>query len=749
MTSDDLYRAVEDVLTDSEFTDFEFTRAFKTWETQKGFPFIHVTADDASRTFRVTQERYFALTDKNDTDNSRWYIPLNYAVESTRNFDDTSITNYFFDDEVEAIVPYPDEDYTSDEWFVFNKQQIGYYRVNYDASNWHQLIEVLNSVNFKDIHVSNRAQLLDDALNFAADEYLDYEYALGVLSYLERETDYIPWRAVVTNLDKLDYLIASDPSLAANFQRYVRKLARLMYITYGLEERVGDTMLDQYARELAIDWTCRMGDVICLRDTYNYMRSIALDGIVVPKSLEITYICNGLRGVGRQDEFTALWNRLLDSNDQSERIRIIDGLVCSSEPTNLRNLLRATIEPNAQLTYRAHEIQRIWSNIPSKSWIGIDVMIDIIDEFYDEIRAYSGSQVSSTISTISQRISRSADQLKLTNLLEKLVARETNPLSPETRTSALNNMQVNTEWIASEKFSRATSFVNGIIAAIDEEENQFILPKTSEPTHYKIHITATNIPDGGRDFSGEIEIDAVVLLTTDKIIIHSREQTVLDVEAFYRNDNSPIVVYDFNTFAAAHTLTIYFLNEIPADSEILLRIKYEAIMQTAATNYGFHIASYVHEGQTRYLGVTQFESSLGSRFAFPHYDEPRYKATFDLTLTHSDRHHAISNTFGTAVPNIETGTVTTTFEQTPKMSSYLLAFVISDLANVNNADTKLEEETLHRVWVRPDSTSKAWFALETADDALKALEKYLNFDFELKKMDSAGIPNKSGAMENW
>lgn len=606
VTSDDLYAAVEVVLALSSFTAFDFTRAFKTWENQKGYPLIHVTADESSSLFRVTQQRYFALTDKNEEDNSRWYIPLNFAVESTPNFDETTFTNYFLDDVDETTISYP-AGYTSSQWFVFNKQQIGYYRVNYDASNWQQLIRVLNSDNFKDIHVSNRAQLVDDALNLAADEYLDYETAFGVVTYLERETDYVPWRAAITNFDKLDYLLASDPSLAANFQRLIRILVRLMYISYGLEERPDESVIDQFARELAIDWTCRMGDERCLRDTYAYLRRIALEGFSVPKSLEITYICNGLRGLDRQEEFTALWNRMLNSNDQSERIRIIDGLTCSSDPTTLRNLLQATLEPNAQLTYRAHEIQRIWSNIPSRSWIGIDVMIDFIDEFYDEIRTMSGSQVGSTISAISQRISHSADQLKLVALLDKLLARPTNPLSEDTRTSALNNMLVNTEWIASEKFAQIAAFVNRTIAKIDDEQNQLILPKTSEPRHYNIHITATNIPTGGRDFSGEIEIDALVLSATDRIIIHSREQTVLEVQAFYKNGMTVIPVYDFSTFAAAHTLTIYFVNEIAANSEIILQIKYEGIMQTAATNYGFHITSYVHEGETRYLGTVLLE----------------------------------------------------------------------------------------------------------------------------------------------
>jgi aminopeptidase N len=83
------------------------------------------------------------------------------------------------------------------------------------------------------------------------------------------------------------------------------------------------------------------------------------------------------------------------------------------------------------------------------------------------------------------------------------------------------------------------------------------------------------------------------------------------------------------------------------------------------------------------------------------------------------------------------------------MSSYLLAFVVSDLDFISNEEFLAEGETLHRIWVRPDSTSKAWYALENSEKVLKALEDYVGFKFELPKIDSAGIPNKHGALQNW
>lgn len=83
------------------------------------------------------------------------------------------------------------------------------------------------------------------------------------------------------------------------------------------------------------------------------------------------------------------------------------------------------------------------------------------------------------------------------------------------------------------------------------------------------------------------------------------------------------------------------------------------------------------------------------------------------------------------------------------MSSYLLAFIISDLEFISNADTKLENEKLHRIWVRPDSLSKAQFALDSSVRVLNALQEYVDYEYELPKVDSAGVPQKTGAMENW
>ena len=73
------------------------------------------------------------------------------------------------------------------------------------------LIKVLNE-DHTQIHVINRAQLIDDALNLARAGLLDYQIALGVTSYLEKETEYIPWKAALSGMGYIKNMLKRSPA---------------------------------------------------------------------------------------------------------------------------------------------------------------------------------------------------------------------------------------------------------------------------------------------------------------------------------------------------------------------------------------------------------------------------------------------------------------------------------------------------------------------------------------------------------
>lgn len=93
------------------------------------------------------------------------------------------------------------------------------------------------------------------------------------------------------------------------------------------------------------------------------------------------------------------------------------------------------------------------------------------------------------------------------------------------------------------------------------------------------------------------------------------------------------------------------------------------------------------------------------------------------------------------------GKIRTSFDTTPVMSSYLLAFVVSDFESIDNKPT---DGTIQRIFARKADVARAQFALENSDAFLKELEIFADYKYELPKMDSAAIPDFGpGAMENW
>lgn len=87
------------------------------------------------------------------------------------------------------------------------------------------------------------------------------------------------------------------------------------------------------------------------------------------------------------------------------------------------------------------------------------------------------------------------------------------------------------------------------------------------------------------------------------------------------------------------------------------------------------------------------------------------------------------------------GTVTTTFEPTPPMSTYLLAFTISDFSS-----EKLDSRPIHITHSRPEAIERTKFALSNSQKALAELEKYLIANYTLKKLSSVALPEFGTAM---
>uniref|UniRef100_A0A0N4Z7I7 Aminopeptidase n=1 Tax=Parastrongyloides trichosuri TaxID=131310 RepID=A0A0N4Z7I7_PARTI len=163
---------------------------------------------------------------------------------------------------------------------------------------------------------------------------------------------------------------------------------------------------------------------------------------------------------------------------------------------------------------------------------------------------------------------------------------------------------------------------------------------------------------------------------------------------------------------------------------------------------GFYKSSYKDsKGNTKYLASTQFESTY-ARQAFPCFDEPTFKATFEISLQVDKNLTALSNGELKNVDQTDDGSKIYNFKSSMYMSSYLVAFIIGEFDYVQ-AYLPGNNQTRIRVYTLPGKTNQAQYALETGVKSIQFFNKWFNFSYPLPKMDMLAVPDFAfGAMEN-
>ncbi len=164
---------------------------------------------------------------------------------------------------------------------------------------------------------------------------------------------------------------------------------------------------------------------------------------------------------------------------------------------------------------------------------------------------------------------------------------------------------------------------------------------------------------------------------------------------------------------------------------------------------GFYRSTYARADGTRgVMATTQFEATSARR-CFPCFDEPAFKATFDVTLVVPDERTAISNMPVAAEEPAGAGRRRVRFERTPVMSTYLLAFAVGEFESI---EARTRDGVPVRVCVTPGRARLGRFALETAVRGLEWFDEYYGIPYRgaCPKLDLLAIPDfEYGAMENW
>lgn len=267
------------------------------------------------------------------------------------------------------------------------------------------------------------------------------------------------------------------------------------------------------------------------------------------------------------------------------------------------------------------------------------------------------------------------------------------------------------------------------------------LPGGVRPEHYALTIT----PDLAKArFEGVEQIDVVLDAPASEVTLNAAEiefESVKAASASKTNSEAPTVWYKATVTLdeAKEQATLHFAKELPA-GPVSLQIAYRGILNDKLRGF------YLSKTKLRNYGVTQFEST-DARRAFPSFDEPALKARFDVTLVIDAGDTAISNTpIVSDTPGPMAGKHTLVFATTPKMSTYLVAWLVGDF----ECSAGRSDGVPIRVCATPDKVGLTKFALDAAKWDLHYYDKYFGIKYPLAKLDLIAIPDfEAGAMENF
>lgn len=229
-----------------------------------------------------------------------------------------------------------------------------------------------------------------------------------------------------------------------------------------------------------------------------------------------------------------------------------------------------------------------------------------------------------------------------------------------------------------------------------------------------------------------------------RLTFHQKELKIKRVNVTFKskNQDQQVAVTRFNKHEKFNELRIHS-DQLLYPGEYIVDIEFSGKI-TRPMN-GIYPSYFDNNGKTEKIIATQFESHH-AREAFPCIDEPEAKAIFNLSLITPKVNTVISNTPVKTQKTLAKNIVTT-FEPTPIMSTYLVAFVFGDMEYL---EAKTKDGVLVRTYATKNNIKHTEFALKCATDTLEFYNEYFDIPYPLDKCDFIALPDfSSGAMENW
>ncbi|XP_025832083.1 membrane alanyl aminopeptidase-like [Agrilus planipennis] len=678
----------------------------RSWTDVGGFPLVKVSLSGNDAV--ITQQQF--LLNSSQSSNREWYVPLTYTTSHERNFDNTTASYWLRPGQNVTI---PNILHGGSGWVLLNLQQIGYYRVTYDDELWSQLARGLQEDNFDGIPDLNRAQIVDDVLTLARARQLSYLDAFNTISFLAKDTSYYPWYSAFTSFSYLRRRYQTHATLGSLFRAHLLEVMDSVYNSVSFARNSSESYIEVQKKELALQWACNLGHTECIQRAQDLYRSLRNNNRAVNPDIRSVVYCTALRYSNDSSDWYFLWNKLTQETLATEISLIITALGCSRNETLLDEYMTRALDSSAGLI-RRQDITSVFSSVYGNNPEGIEIALNYVQNNYQSFIDYFRAPTKNYC----------FDSIIIANLSGNFLF--------------LVNMVHIVHF--------ATIF---LVVCTTRALDLYRLGPTVTPTHYDVELTLLPGFGPAASFSGRVEITLETIALVTLFDLHASSLTFNSIRIY--NTDDPAQTNIFRSYSKNATfgdkLWIRTTTDLVVGETYILVADYTGILHDDMN--GFYRSSYRDtNGSTRWLATTQFEPTYARR-AFPCFDEPNLKTTFRISIIHPEDVHALSNTpiVSTQIYNQTLGLTRTTFQQTPTMSTYLIAFVVSDFTGLTNTSIN------YGVYAPPHLINTTQYAFDIGPKLLTEMGNFINhsyLDSGIGKLDQVAIPDFSaGAMENW
>ncbi|XP_027871824.1 aminopeptidase Ey-like isoform X1 [Xiphophorus couchianus] len=412
------------------------------WILQMGFPVVTIN----TQTGEITQEHFLldpeSVVDTPSQFNYEWFVPVTWiktgGSEQQYWLLNKEATN------AELVLG-------GSDWLVANVNMTGFYRVNYDETNWERLIAKLIS-NHQEIPVINRAQIIDDAFNLAKAKIVETTLALRMTTFLNKEVEYMPWETAKRNLNYF-FLMFDRSELYGPMQAYIKKQVTPLF-HYFQNLTVNWTKMpakhtDQYNQINAISMACSSGVESCRELTSGWFKEWMNNPAVnnINANLKSTVYCNAIAAGGKA-EWDFAWEMHRNTTIASEAEKLMLALSCTKEPWLLNRYLQYCLDPEK---IRKQDVSYTFIYI-ARNPIGQPLAWDFIRANWDYIiNEYGRGSISlaSIINGLTERFSTEYEYKQLDQFKEEVQAKLGS--ADVTFDPMLERTKANINWVALNK----------------------------------------------------------------------------------------------------------------------------------------------------------------------------------------------------------------------------------------------------------------------------------------------------------